>query len=220
MTTKDKLSLGFSGVLVLCALFVVGLIIKRQFFSRHRRPQKRYIANWQNLSFTGQRSGPAHAPVQIVEFFDYQCPFCRQAQPAVKQIRHEYPQKVAVIHEDDPLPMHQHAFGAAVAAECARRQHNFMAYHDSLFARQKKLGPERYYERLAVQINISDTSAFRQCLDQQKTAATVQAGKKMAKRLNVSGIPAFLINGTLVTGVLPKRQLEQYVKHALAKAGR
>lgn len=158
--------------------FFTGLIVKNSFFTStspsartaHRQVKKRQVSGWQQLVLNGQRSGPEGAPVQIVEFFDYECPFCKASEPALKAVRQKYPKKVAIIHENFPLTsIHPYAFKASIAAECARRQNpgKFMSYHNALFARQDQLGQFSYVQ-LAAQIGIADTASFHQCLEAKK----------------------------------------------------
>jgi protein-disulfide isomerase len=179
------------------------------------------VQHWRKLKLIGQRTGPSDAPAQIVEFFDYQCPFCKEAQPVIKTIRREYPQKVAVVHINFPLQMHQYAFDAAIAAECARRLKPtiFMGYHDSLFANQARLG-RISYTRMAARVGISDTTTFHQCIATKKTAGIIKSGEKLADSLNIHAIPTFLINDELITGALTKQQLDKLVQKELSKAGK
>jgi protein-disulfide isomerase len=227
MKLKDTLFLVFMGILAGCALIFTGFIVKSRFFPattpahfQHGLVRStRHVKNWQKLKLTGQRAGPVDAPVQIVEFFDYQCPYCKRAQPAVKAIRKKYPKKVSVIHVNNPLQMHQHAFGAAIAAECARRIKPpiFMAYHDSLFSHQKRLGQPGFYQAMAAEVGISDSLAFARCVRMQKTAGIINTGEALAQKLHIRGIPTFIINGKFVTGVLNKHQMGELVQDALAK---
>jgi protein-disulfide isomerase len=231
MKLKDILFLCCMGILAACALIFTGFMIKGRLFPAtpvhsHHQPQQarsRQVANWRKLKLPGQRNGPPNTPVQIVEFFDYECPFCKASEPALKAIRAKYSQeKVAIVYINDPLQqIHPYAFGASIAAECALRQapQAFMAYHDSLFARQKRLG-HFSYTSLAAQTGIGDTTLFRQCIVQKKTAGILKAGKKLAGKLNIRGTPAFLVNGTLVIGEVSKQQLNGLVQDALAKAGK
>jgi protein-disulfide isomerase len=221
MSTKDKLSMGFTGVLTICALFIVGFIIQQNFFHKKPQPQiqKRIVKNWQQLKFKGQRAGPKDAPVQIAEFFDYQCPFCKSSEPALKAMRKKYPKEVAIVHINDPLnKIHQYAYGASIAAECVRRINPsiFMDYHDALFTRQNMLG-HFSYAQLAFHVGISDTTTFNRCVKQKETAGILNAGKDLARKLNIHGTPAFLVNSTLIIGEVSKRQLNGLVKGALTK---
>lgn len=214
--------MGFTGLLVVCALFVVGVIIQRQFFPAKPQPRQlhtRQVKNWQQLKLTGQRTGPANAPVQIVEFFDYECPFCKASEPAIKAVRQKYPKKVSIVHEDFPLvKIHPFAFKASIAAECARKQNAFMAYHDALFANQSQLGSFSY-TKLAARTGVADTTEFHRCVEDQKTAGIIKSNKTLGKKLNIRATPTFLINGTLVVGELSKQRLNGLVQSALAKAG-
>jgi protein-disulfide isomerase len=228
MKLKDLLFLIFIGVLAVCALVFTGLIVQARFFSSASRQQKhinsplvtRQVPHWRKLKLTGQRAGPADAPVQIIEFFDYQCPFCKAVQPAVKAIRQKYPKKVAVYYENNPLSMHINAFGAAVAAECARHlaPKSFMAYHDALFAHQYLLGRPGLYERLATEVGISDSTGFRLCVENKSPAYRIASGQALANKLNIHCVPTFIINGSLVSGALTERQLNGLVQGALAEA--
>lgn len=232
MKLKDSLFLVCMGILACCALIFTGMFVKSQYFPAARAhlsqkrpiaaPQKRHIKGWKKLPLDGQRAGPADAPVRIVEFFDYECPYCKRSQPIVKALRRKYPQKVSVIHENFPLQqIHPYAYGAAIAAECARRQKPqvFMDYHDSLYARQKLLGAFSYV-KLAAEVGISDTTVFRRCIKGKQTAGIIKDGIQLAGKLNVHGIPTFLINGTLVTGVLSEKQMAGLVQDALSKVAR
>lgn len=195
MKPKQLLSFSFSGLLVVCMLVIVALFVRGELLESSTRPQSgalrpqtrllqtRQIKNWQHLKLNGQRNGPADAPVQIVEFFDYECPFCKASEPAIKAVRRKYPKKVAIVHEDFPLTrIHPYAFEAAVAAECVRRQNPglFIAYHDSLFANQARLG--RFsYTRLAARIGVADTSEFHRCVEDQKTSGIIKSNKMLGK---------------------------------------
>lgn len=221
MKIKEFQSYVFSALMIVCMLFLIGVFIRGEFFTptRQRQPQTRKIQNWQQLEFSGQGIGPANAPVQIVEFFDYSCPFCKFSEPALKAIRKKYPQKVAVIYADFPLvSIHPFAFEASLAAQCVYRQSpdKFMAFHDSLFANQKRLGSFTYIQ-LAAQIGVTDTTAFRRCLKTQKTAPVIKTNKALGDSLGIRGTPTFIINDTLVVGTLSEQQLTALVEEALAK---
>lgn len=217
MKTKEKIQLTFTGVLVLCALVITALVIRQQLFPSQPQPRARQVESWQELKLTGYRSGPTDAAVQIIEFFDYQCPFCKSVQPTVRAVQQKYPEKVSVVHEHFPLSDHQYAFEAAVAAECARNQGKFEAYHKLLFANQDRLD-NLSYKYLAKKVGVQNLSAFKKCIKTQATGGKVVAGLNLAKKLNLSAIPAFLINGKLVTGALSEQQLTALVEEALANA--
>lgn len=204
---------------MLCALVITGLVIRQQFFPPEPEPAITYIENWQEFELAGYRSGTTDAPVQIVEFFDYQCPFCKSVQPAVAAVKKKFGKKVSVVHEHFPLSGHEYAFEAAVAAECAREQNKFKAYHKLLFANQERLG-QLSYQNLAKEAGVASLSAFTRCIENQATGGRVVAGLNLAKKLEISAIPAFVINGKLVTGALSEQRLESLVEEELAQAGK
>lgn len=217
MKTKDIISLSFTGLLVVCALVITGLVVRREFFGPKQEPRIRRIKKWRDLNFNGPHTGQPDAPVRIVEFFDYQCPFCKGAQPAVRAVLEEHPNTISVVHEHFPLRVHRYAFHAAEAAECARRQGRFSSFHKLLFTNQEQLGTLSY-DSLAWQAGIRDTASFVRCLETEKTAHIVKSDQSMGKELGVKAIPTFLINDKLITGALTKSRLEDIVQQALAEA--
>ncbi len=219
MKKKEALNLLFNGILVFCALIITALVVRQQFFPPEPQPRVRHIENWQQLQLTGYHSGPVNAPVQIIEFFDYQCPFCKSIQPAVATVKRKFGNKVSVVHEHFPLNGHTYAFGAAVAVECARNQGKFEVYHKLLFANQDQLG-RLSYKDLAKQVGVANLTAFNRCVKNEETGGRVVAGLNLAKKLDISAIPAFLIDGKLVAGALSDRQLSALVEEALAQAGK
>lgn len=224
MKSKEFISHIFSAVMVMIMLLIVAILVRWEFFAPDhprqaltQRVHTRQIKNWHELELTGYRIGPAKAPVQIVEFFDYECPFCKASEPAIKAIRKKYSEKVTVVYEDFPLTsIHPYAFKASIAAECARKQDMFMAYHDSLFASQRRLG--RFsYTRLAARVGVADTAAFHRCVQNVETKGIIQSGKTLGDSLGINGTPAFLINDKLVVGELSTTGLNRLVKAAFAE---
>jgi protein-disulfide isomerase len=139
--------------------------------------------------------------------------------PAVEAVKEKYPQQVSVVHAHFPLSGHQYAFGAAIAAECAGRQGAFESYHNLLFLSQDRLGGLSY-DSLATQVNIKNRFAFKRCLENKETAGIVESGADLAEELDVSSIPTFIINGTLVSGAVSEERLDGLVQEALAEAGK
>lgn len=214
MKTKDKISLGFSGVLVVCALVITAFVIRKEFFPNEPEPEIQQVENWQQLELNGHRLGSADAAVQIVEFFDYQCPFCKSVQPNVSAVRKRYPDNVSVNFEHYPLSSHEYAFEAAVAAECAGRQGKFKSYHNLLFDHQEQLG-DLQYDNLALEAGIDDTTSFNKCVVDQQTANIVEKGLDLADRLDINAIPAFIINDKLITGALSEQHLDRLIQVAI-----
>ena len=164
--------------------------------------------------------GPEDARVTIEEFADFQCPYCgsfaREIAPA---LRATYEDRVRYVYRDFPLVRsHEFAQKAAEAAQCAHEQGLFWQYHDVLFANQKALA-EPELKRYAEQVG-ADTDEFNLCLDSGKNAWEVLLDTQDGNLAGVTGTPAFLINGILVTGVIPFEQFQAIIDQALAGIGK
>ena len=140
--------------------------------------------------------GPANAKVQIVEFSDFECPFCSQAANVVHQIREKYGDKVRFTFRQFPLPMHPNAREAAEAALAAGTQGKFWEFHDRLFKNQKRL------DRAALEEHAKETglnvAAFKKSLDEHKFAPVVDADMKLGEKVQVNGTPSMFVNGARV----------------------
>jgi len=174
----------------------------------------RSIADWQKYAAAGDRMGPLTAPVTIVEFADFQCPFCRRAAPTLRALRQQYPTDLAVVYRH--LPGHQFSFAAAVAAECAGRFASFERFHDALYAQFDSIG-KKPWARFAREVGIRDTSRFTSCLEDATVAERVARDTLAASTLAVTGTPTFLINGIELAGYR-EVMLVGFVKAALDKA--
>jgi protein-disulfide isomerase len=160
--------------------------------------------------------GAADAPVTLVEFSDFHCPFCKQVQATLKQLLERYPAKVRLVYRDFPLDsLHPQARRAAEAARCAQDQGKFWEYHDLLFAGPTSASPEDL-ERFAGQVGL-DTAAFESCLSRGVHRVAVQRDLDEGARLGVTGTPAFFINGRPLSGAQP---LEAFVRVMEEELGR
>jgi len=162
--------------------------------------------------------GPKDAAVTIEEFSDFQCPYCaRFASETLPKIREAYGDKVRFIYRDFPITRtHQFAQKAAEAAQCAHEQGQFWKYHDLLFANQNALALSDL-KRYAGQVGL-DSGKFNDCLDSGKNAQEVTLDLQDGNQAGVTGTPAFLINGLLVTGAQPFEQFKAVIDQALAAA--
>lgn len=158
--------------------------------------------------------GAAEAPVTVVEFSDYHCPFCKRAQTTVKQILERYPGKIRHVYRDFPVDgLHPQARKAAEGARCAHDQGKFWDYHDVLFASTPEAAPDdlrKYAELVGL-----DVPAFEQCLSTGTHRATVQRDVDEGRRLGVSGTPAFFINGRVLTGAQPLETFTRVIEEEL-----
>lgn len=158
--------------------------------------------------------GPKDAPVTIVEFADYQCPFCARMVPTLKQALRKYPGKVRWVYRDFPLmEIHPEALPAAVAANCAGHQGKYYEMHGLLFDNLRSLGSETY-TKLANDLQL-DAEKFAECqkdpAEQQEVLADMQDGQ----RLGVNGTPAYFINGRRISGGMDMNRLSEIIEEEL-----
>jgi protein-disulfide isomerase len=159
--------------------------------------------------------GASNAPVVVVEYADYECPYCQQVAPTLQKLETEYKGKVAFAFKDTPLPMHPHAQKAAEAAHCAGVQGKYWEYHDLLFD-SKKLEVADLKED-AHKLNL-DSAAFDKCLDSGQEAQAVGAQYSESQRLGINGTPAFFINGRFLSGAASYDQLHAAIQQELTVA--
>jgi len=164
----------------------------------------------------GPSRGPADAKVTIVEFSDFQCPFCSRAEESVEQVMTAYAGKVRIFYRHFPLSFHPFAQKAAEAAACADEQGKFWDYHHTLFKNQQKLAVPDLKEHAAT-LGL-DAAKFAECLDSGKMKATVDADQAEGTKAGVNGTPAFFINGVFLNGAQPFEAFDKVIKAELAKA--
>lgn len=145
--------------------------------------------------------GNPDAAITLVEFSDFQCPFCERQYRTLKQLLNEYPQKIRLVYRHFPLGFHQFAQKAAEASECASEQGKFWEYHDKLFENQSDYSVANF-KKWAGDLGLQ-TSQFNSCLDGDKYASRIQADAKEGAQKGVNGTPATFVNGQLISGALP-----------------
>ncbi len=161
--------------------------------------------------------GPANAAVTIVEFTDFQCPYCRQHfELTLQPLLAKYGDRVRYVVMNYPLPtLHAEATAAAEATECAGDQGRYWEYHDKVF-KAKKLD-RAALGRMATQVKL-DGKGFAACLDGGAKSALVQEQVALGNTLGISGTPTFFINGRMMEGAQPLPVLAQAIDKALAQA--
>jgi protein-disulfide isomerase len=157
--------------------------------------------------------GTPSAPVVLVEYADYECPYCQQVQPVLDRVVNEYKDKVVFAFKDVPLPMHANAQKAAEAAHCAEAQGKFWEYHDLLFT-SKQLEMSKLKDN-ARQLKL-DGAAFDKCLESGARFELIKSQLKEAEKLGLNGTPTFFINGKVAYGNLTYDQLHQMIEEELA----
>jgi protein-disulfide isomerase len=159
--------------------------------------------------------GPADAKVTIVEFSDFQCPYCTQAAAAFTELKAKYGDRVRFVFHQYPLPMHQQAHVAAQAALAAHAQGKFWEFHDKLFANQRALSREdleKYAEELGL-----DMKAFKAALDDETYKETVDAEIALGQEVFVEGTPTMFINGVRVANATDAAAIGAELEKALGE---
>jgi protein-disulfide isomerase len=157
--------------------------------------------------------GPKEAPVEIAEFADFQCPYCKGAETALGQVRNKYGSKVRLVYMDFPLSFHSHSLEASMAARCAGEQDKFWPYHDVLFADQSKLDPGSL-KTDAAKIGL-DTKRFNTCFDSKKYQTAVISDRDQGMKLGLTGTPTFFLNGHELSGAQSAPTLSSVIDEEL-----
>lgn len=158
--------------------------------------------------------GVREAPVTIVEFSDYQCPFCKRSQSVTKQVLQQYSGKVKLAFRDFPIRgLHPQAQKAAEGARCAGDQGNFWEYHDLLFEKAPELEVSSL-KQYATALGL-DMTRFNECLQKDKYVASVEKDVQEGIQLGVSSTPTFFVNGRLVLGAQPFSTFEKIIEEEL-----
>ena len=169
-----------------------------------------------DLAASDPTLGSTSAPVTLVEFSDFQCPFCQRVAPTLKQIKQKYGDKVRIVWKDFPLTqIHPQAFKASEAAHCAGEQGKYWEYHDQLFANQQALQPTDL-KRYATDLSLEATK-FNECLDSSKYGERVRDGVAQGTGLGVNSTPTIYINGRVLAGAQPYEAFVAVIDEELKK---
>jgi protein-disulfide isomerase len=152
----------------------------------------------------------------MVEFADFECPYCGRVEATLTELFATYPDDLRLIFKNFPLPMHEHAEDAAVAAECALDQGHFWEMHDLLFASQEALSPADL-EGYATTVGL-DVGAWQECLTSSAPGERIAVDKALARQSGVSATPTFFINGAVIEGAAPINDFERVINDRLATA--
>lgn len=177
-------------------------------------PQGKFL-ELPKVSAEDRIKGPETAPVTIIEFSDFQCPYCKSENDVVKQVLAAYPDKVRLVFKNFPLPAHTEAEFAAEAAECAGDQGKFFEMGDVLFANQTKLDKTsiaRYARNLKL-----DAKKFKECTDSGKFKDKIANDIKVGTEFGIGGTPAFFVGDEFTGGALSFEQFKEIIDAQLAK---
>jgi protein-disulfide isomerase len=170
------------------------------------------------VAASGPAKGPSSAPVTIVEFSDFQCPFCSRITPTLEQVVSKYGNKVRLVFRQFPLPMHPNAAKAAEAALCANEQGKFWEMHDAMFKDQAGLAVDGLKSK-AAGISGINAASFNSCLDSGKETPAVQTDMKAGNKAGVNGTPAMFVNGRFISGVVSADDLSKVIDDELKRKG-
>ncbi len=159
--------------------------------------------------------GSDNASITIVEYSDFQCPYCRQAEGSLRQVLRKYGDRVRLVYMDFPLPFHQHAMEAAMAARCADEQGQFWAYHDALFENGSGLSTPAL-KAAAAGLGL-DRARFDTCLDDHKYQSAVVADRTQGETAGANGTPYFIVNGHSMNGAQPLSAFESVMDKELQR---
>jgi protein-disulfide isomerase len=160
--------------------------------------------------------GRQDAPITIVEFSDYQCPYCQAFYlQTFSQLLSAYPDQIRFVYRDLPLPGHPESQPAAEAADCAGEQGAYWKFHDDLFSGQYPLGRSAY-DQYAANLGL-DLTAFDNCLNDHRYQSEVKADAADAASLGLNGTPSFVINGRILIGARPLEDFKAIIDEELAK---
>jgi protein-disulfide isomerase len=170
--------------------------------------------------------GAKDGSVMMLEFSDFQCPYCKKVQPALQKLVKKYSDKVAFGYRHFPLAFHQDADESAVAAECAREQGKFMEMHASLYKQQNNQSVESL-KKIAKDIGVKDLDKFNSCLISDKYRKLLERDMEVAALAGINGTPAFvvgsydsktgIVKGEVLSGAQPVEVLEEALKKYLGK---
>jgi len=160
--------------------------------------------------------GNFNAPITLVEYSDFECPYCGRIYPTFKQLLNDYPNQVRLVYKYFPLSFHPNAQKAAEAAECASEQGKFWEYHDKLFDNQAGGFSIANFKQWADDLNLN-TNKFNDCLNTGKYAQKVQADEADGQNRGVQGTPATFVNGQLISGAVPYESFKSVIDQLLTK---
>jgi len=171
------------------------------------------------VAATGPVRGDKNAPITILEFGDFQCPYCREEEPVLQSLVREYPGEVKIVFRHLPLThLHPDAEAAAEAAVCAERQGKFWEMHDAMFAHQDQLKADAL-TATAARLGL-DKDRFADCLRDKAVQQVIQADVQAAADLGIDNTPYFFVDGRPVLGDIPKDQFEQIIGEELTALGK
>ena len=212
--TNEKIITAATTVLALAAMLTTGFTAQAT-YAKYKKtpslPQYLVIDDWKKYANGNHRQGPVNAPVTVVFFSDYQCPACKDAMPLLQEIQRKHGDQVSIVLRHFPVPGHEYAKRAAIAAICAESQGAFRALNTALFASAETKSSTDFVQ-LARDAGIEDDKEFSVCLQSEEALKVLANDLKAASELGVMGTPTVLVNNKQYIGV---RALERVIREEL-----
>jgi protein-disulfide isomerase len=162
--------------------------------------------------------GAENAPITVVVFSDFQCPFCKRVVPTIHQLVKDYESKVRVAFRHNPLPMHKNAMSAAKASLAAGEQGKFWEMHDALFEEQPQLATDEGIEKIAQKVGLN-MPKFKKDWKSTKFDAQIKTDMDFARKNGATGTPAFFVNGVYLKGAKPIASFKEVIDKLLEMKG-
>lgn len=207
-----------TALMVVCAVAVTGVTVRREFVTPPGRTGSRaptVVKDWSRYSLGGHAIGDTNAAVTLVEFADFECPFCRRLALDVDSLR-RLGTRIRTVYRHFPVPSHRFALMAVRASECASDQHGFESMHSALFAHPESLGVAAWWW-FARSAGLKDSAAFESCVKRRGPLPVLDQDTTDARRLGLHGTPLLLIEDTRVDGAPPFDSLRAYINRAAAR---
>jgi len=206
--------------LVVCALVVTTVLVRREFFSSGVREgaalEFQDVPDWRRYQESGHSIGAERAPVELIVFSDFECPACRVFfMSSLRGVMESHRGRIKVTVRHFPLSYHRFAYPAARASECAGAQSRFIEFHELIFRKQDSLGLKTF-EAFATESGVSDIRAFNTCVSSAQKVTAIEVDLAAGRKVAVRGTPGVIMNGRLYSTPPDSASLERFVSVILA----
>ena len=214
MNLRKNLNDIFTVILVVCAILVTIILVKREFFNDNNAEEVKIVENWKNLLNGGQLIGEKNAPVKIIEFTDYQCPYCKIMRENLETIMNRYKDKISLIVYNFPVKSHVYAYKLAVAGLCAAKQNKFDIFYKIIFKYQKEFN-NLNINNITQLIGLKDSTSFINCVKDREIYRIVDNEIEEGRNIGIKGTPTIIINGKMFVGSRTVTQLDNIINEFL-----
>src|SRR6266545_98654 len=206
-----------------CVLVVTGLLVRREFTRSPSVSDRGFeitkVGNWRRYT-SGDTLAAGDGTITLVEFSDFQCPYCRDLYEQLTVLSARYPGRTTWLYRHYPIEtIHPLAFTASLASECAAEQGRFSSFHDLVFRLQDSIGVLPW-DTLALRAGVRDVGAWKSCLAESRYSDRVRADMAAGKDLGVRGTPTLLLNARRLPGTPPPGVLDSIIRVDLQREAR